>query len=119
MIVIYDMDKTLAAEEDHYFVRFQGQELPLDIDKLRDLFAWAVEEYDGFNPYEKALKANDQTFAHMLGQLSGVLPVPANPYADVDDKDFVLGLLRFLWNVNQRTVKRDICEVMLFKERAE
>ncbi len=119
MIVIYDFEKTVAEDKDHYFIEAGGKRIPLDMEKAHLFFSAVIEKYSTFKKYEEALNTDDAVYDELVANLSGMTSIPENPYPDVDEKDFVLLFLRFIFNINQRYTKRFLCDTYIIGDSPE
>jgi hypothetical protein len=117
MIVIYDFDKTLEQPEDQHYIAVAGKSYPLNVQALEGFFQEIIGEYHAFAIFEQKMREEPGGLAMVGSKLREMVEgLPVNPYPDVEDEEFTLGLLRFLFSLNQRTVKRGIAEAMLTKE---
>lgn len=119
MIVIYDFEKTVAESKDLYFIEAGGERIPLNMEKAHLFFSAVIEKYSTFSNYEQALNTDDSVYDELVENLSTMTAIPDNPYPDVNEKEYVLLFLRFLFNINQRYTKRFLCDAYIIGDSPE
>ncbi len=118
MRVIYDFDATVETEGESYAVRAGGKDLPLNSKSMQVFFSEAVAAAGGYAAFEEQLRNDEFAMHNAKEKLDKItqLPMELAGALDMDEEEFTLLFLRILFNVNQRFVKRFLCDTYMFPE---
>lgn len=113
MIVIYDFDQTMATDDTISYVRVEGRLVPLNLLRMKAFFADMVDRHGRYGAYEEKVRTDEGVRGRLLEELGKIATVPTAQLPDHDDIETLLTWMRFLFNVNQRQVKRELCDMLL------
>jgi len=112
--VIYDLDGSLGIREEQAMLRVAGRELSLDLEKLQEFFEQILAVHGSYLRFEQGFREDADFRAAALEDMAAFMAVPDQPYPEVGAEEFQSVLLRFLFTVHQRRVKRFLCDTVLF-----
>ncbi len=119
MIVIYDFDQSMAMDGAITYLKYDEKIFPINMEKLKDLFATIINLHGRYGVYEEIVKSDPTIRQQLVEQLSPVVTLPDYDCStDAGLRDF-LTMLRFLFNINQRQVKRELCDMLMHGEQGQ
>ncbi|GAB7079709.1 hypothetical protein [Megalodesulfovibrio paquesii] len=119
MIVIYDFDQTMAMDGPISYLKFQEKLYPINMLRMKAYFAQVIDKHGRYALVEELIQKDDTVRAQLLDELNRFAMVPGYDLASEAGMADFLTFLRFLFNVNQRQVKRELCDMFLHGETDE
>ena len=120
MIVVYDFDETLEKEEkDLAYISSGGERIALDTEGMARFFEDVLARFGKYAHYEAHVQEDEELYNAMLESVGAMTTLPAKVDDEMSDKEHALTFLRFLFLINQRQLKRFLCDSVIFPERAD
>ncbi|MCA1944211.1 MAG: hypothetical protein LDL30_02865 [Desulfovibrio sp.] len=113
MIVIYDFDQTMAMDGPISYLKFQEKLYPINMLRMKAYFAQAIDKHGRYARLEELIQGDAAVRAHLLEEMNRFAIDPGYALDTAQGMADFLTFLRFLFNVNQRQVKRELCDMLM------
>lgn len=119
MIVVYDFDTSMAMDDAVTYLQYNEKRFPIRMELLKDLFATIVNLHGRYGVFEEIIKSDLSLRQQFLEQLNQVVSLPAYPCSTDEEVGELLTMVRFLFNINQRQVKQELCDMLMHGEQID